>query len=173
MACIFFDARKKPGPEELRDTAFFAKFSVKDQVERFGRGFTRSSLDWWGKQCDIVKAKSFRPDPVSDIPIDVGIEMMRDWSKQFENHDKCWVWARGNLDQLVLDAMEETLAIPPVFFYNRWRDVRTAVDLMTGSTSGYCKVEYDDFDPAHHIMKHDPIDDCVYDAMMLMYGVNE
>jgi hypothetical protein len=28
----------------------------------------------------------------------------------------------------------------------------------------------DRFDPAIHITKHDPVDDCVYDAMMLMYG---
>ena len=172
MACVYFDARKEPSPKDLRDTAFFAKFSVNDQVERLGRTMTRSSLSWWGKQCDIVKNMSFKPS-ADDIIIDDGIELMREWSKQFELNDKCWVWARGNLDQLVLDSMEEKLEIEPVFFFNRWRDVRTAVDLMTGSTTGYCKVNYDGFDPAHHIMKHNPIDDCVLDAMMLMYGAEE
>lgn len=172
MACVYFDARQQPGPKELRDTAFFAKFSVEDQVKRLGRGFTRSSLEWWDKQCDIVKRKSLKPSD-SDIIIDDGIEAMRQWSKQFEFNDKCWVWARGNLDQLVLDAMEEKLEVPPVWFYNRWRDVRTGIDLMTGSTTGYCDVDYPDFNPANDIMKHDPVDDCVYDAMMLMYGVSK
>jgi len=172
MACVYFDARQKPSPEELRKTAFFAKFNVNDQVERLGRTMTKSSLSWWSKQCDIVKVKSFKPS-ANDIIIDHGIELMRGWSEQFPIHDKCWIWARGNLDQLVLDSIEEKLEIEPVFFFSRWRDVRTAVDLMTGSITGYCDIDYDGFNPAHHIIKHDPVDDCVYDAMMLMYGVNK
>jgi hypothetical protein len=171
MACVYFDARQEPSPEELRKSAFFAKFNVNDQVERLGRTMTRSSLSWWSKQCDIVKNKSFKPSD-DDIIIDDGIEMMRDWSKQFPMNDKCWVWARGNLDQLVLDSVEEKLEIQPVFFFSRWRDVRTALDFMNGSVTGYVDVDYAGFNPAHHIMKHDPVDDCVYDAMQLMYGVN-
>ena len=172
MAAVYFDPKSKPSPDQMRETAFFAKFSVDDQVKRLGRTMTKSSLSWWSKQCDIVKVKSFKPS-ADDIIIDDGIEAMRQWSKQFPLHDKCWVWARGNLDQLVLDSMEEKLEIEPVFFFNRWRDVRTAVDLMTGSTTGYCDIDYEGFNPAHHIIKHDPVDDCVYDAMMLMYGVNK
>jgi hypothetical protein len=169
MACVYFDARQEPSPKDIRDSAFFAKFNVNDQVERLGRTMTRSSLSWWAKQCDIVKNKSFKPS-AEDIIIDDGIEMMRQWSKQFPMHDKCWVWVRGNLDQLVLDSIEEKLEIEPVFFFSRWRDVRTALDLMNGSVTGYVDVDYPGFDPAHHIMKHDPVDDCVYDAMQLLYG---
>jgi hypothetical protein len=170
MACVYFDARKKPSPKELRESAFFGKFNVKDQVERLGRTMTKSSLSWWSKQCDNVKNLSFKPSD-NDYIIDDGIESMRKWSKQFDLNDKCWVWARGNLDQLVLDSVEEKLEIEPVFFFSRWRDVRTAVDLMTGSTTGYCKIDYDGFNPELHITKHNPVDDCVLDAMMLMYGV--
>jgi hypothetical protein len=69
--------------------------------------------------------------------------------------------------------MEEKLKVEPVFWFNRWRDVRTGIDLLKGSTSGYCKVDYPGFDPYLHITKHNPIDDCIYDAMMLLYGVEE
>ena len=171
MACVYFDARQEPSPKDIKDTAFFAKFNVNDQIARLGRTMTRSSISWWGKQCDIVKNKSFKPS-ADDIIIDDGVEAMRQWSKQFPMHDKCWVWARGNLDQLVLDSIEEKLGIEPVFFFNRWRDVRTALDLLNGSVTGYVDVDYPGFNPAHHIIKHDPVDDCVYDAMQLMYGVN-
>jgi len=172
MACVYFDPTKKPSPDEMRETAFFAKFNAKDQMERLGRTMTRSSLDWWAKQCDNVKAMSFKPSD-NDVLIEDGIEAMRVWSKTFPLHDKCWVFARGNLDQLVLDSIEEKLGIEPVFFFNRWRDVRTAIDLLKGTTSGYCKVDYPGFDPYLHITKHNPIDDCIYDAMMLQYGVEE
>ena len=172
MACVYFDPIKKPSPDEMRETAFFAKFNAKDQMERLGRTMTRSSLDWWAKQCDNVKAISFKPSD-NDVLIEDGIEAMRVWSKTFPLHDKCWVFARGNLDQLVLDSIEEKLGIEPVFFFNRWRDVRTAIDLLKGTTSGYCKVDYPGFDPYLHITKHNPIDDCIYDAMMLQYGVEE
>jgi hypothetical protein len=172
MACVYFDPTKKPSPDEMRETAFFAKFNAKDQKERLGRTMTRSSLDWWAKQCDIVKDMSFKPSD-NDVMIEDGIEAMRVWSKTFPLHDKCWVWARGNLDQLVLDSMEEKLGIEPVFFFNRWRDVRTAIDLLKGTTNGYCKVDYPGFDPYLHITKHNPIDDCIYDAMMLQYGIEE
>ena len=172
MACVYFDPIKKPSPDEMRETAFFAKFNAKDQMERLGRTMTRSSLDWWAKQCDNVKAISFKPSD-NDVLIEDGIEAMRAWSKTFPLNDKCWVFARGNLDQLVLDSIEEKLGIEPVFFFNRWRDVRTAIDLLKGTTSGYCKVDYPGFDPYLHITKHNPIDDCIYDAMMLQYGVEE
>jgi hypothetical protein len=94
---------------------------------------------------------------------------MRKWA-QSKNDSKCWVFARGNLDQLVMDSIEEQLEIQPVFPFSRWRDVRTAIDFLYGTTSGYTKVNYPGFDPQLHITKHNPIDDCVFDIMMLIYG---
>ena len=79
-------------------------------------------------------------------------------------------WARGNLDQLVMDSIEEQCEITPIFYYARWRDVRTAVDFLYGTSNGYCKVDYEGFNPSLHITKHDPIDDCILDTMMLLYG---
>ena len=103
------------------------------------------------------------------MKIEEGLEQFRQWAQQF-NDNKCWVWARGNLDQLVLDSMEEQLDIEPIFYYNRWRDVRTAIDLWHDTSSGYCNVDYANFNPELMITKHDPVDDCLYDAMMLLYG---
>ncbi len=168
MACVYFDISKRPSYQDLIDSAFYVKLDAKDQIDRLKRTVTQSSIDWWKKQCHNAKVKSVIPSP-NDVKIEDGIEMMRQWSKQFKDHDKCWVWARGNLDQLVLDYNEEQLDIEPVFMYNRWRDVRTAVDIFTNSTNGYCEVDYPGFDSAV-VTKHDPVEDCAYDAMQLMYG---
>jgi len=168
MACIHFDPDEKPSPEKLRESAFFVKMDAKDQNVRLKRTINKSTIDWWANQCDNAKKLSFYPSE-NDVTLEEGIELMRKWSKQF-NDNKSWVWARGNLDQLVLDDAEEQLGIEPVFYFNRWRDVRTAIDFLTGTNDGYCRVNYPGFDPNLHITKHNPIDDCIFDVMMLIYG---
>ena len=168
MACVWFDPVNKPSPEQLRKDSFFVKLDATDQIKRLKRGASKSTLEWWSKQCDIAKEKSLYVKP-DDVKIEVGLEMMREWANKYDAKASAWVWARGNLDQLVIDSMEEQLEIEPVFYYNRWRDVRTAIDLLIGSTNGYCEVDYPGF-YAGSIVKHDPLDDCIYDAMMLLYG---
>lgn len=172
MACIYFNPEEKKSYQELKDSAFFVKLDAADQIQRLGRTTKKSTMEWWAKQCTNVKNKSFRPS-VEDVTPEVAIEKMREWSTQFPKHDSCIVWARGNLDQLVLDSMEEQLEVKPVFYYSRWRDVRTAIDFIIGSPSGYAKVDYPGFDPKIHVTKHNPVDDCAYDAMQLMYGVKD
>jgi hypothetical protein len=128
-------------------------------------------MQWWAKQCDLVKIKSFKPNKAIDVRFEDGYEQMREWAKS-KNDDKCYVWARGNLDQLVLDSFEEQLEIKPIWPFQRWRDVRTAIDILYGTTNGYCAVNYQGFRPEAKVIKHNPIDDCAYDAMQLMYGAN-
>ena len=173
MAAIYFDPDKGPSYKEMYNDAFFVKFDVVDQMKRLDRKVGKTTMQWWAKQCDNVKIKSFKPDPSRDVKFEDGYEQMRQWAAS-KNDDKCYVWARGNLDQLVLDSFEEQLEIKPIWPFSRWRDVRTAIDFLYGVTNGYVTVEVppwvESFDPALHVTKHNPIDDCCFDAMMLMYG---
>jgi hypothetical protein len=168
MAAVYFNPDEKPDHIQLRQNSFFTKFDVQDQIQRLNREVGKSTIDWWAKQCENVKLKSFKPSS-NDVPFETGHELMREWAKS-KNDTKCWVWARGNLDQLVLDDIEEQLEIEPIWEYNRWRDVRTAVDFLYGTTTGYTEVHHPVFDSKLHITKHNPVDDCIFDAMMLMYG---
>lgn len=173
MAAIYFDPDKSPSYQEMYKDAFFVKFDVVDQMKRLDRKVGKTTMQWWAKQCDNVKIKSFKPNPAVDVKFEDGYEQMRQWAES-KNDPRCYVWARGNLDQLVLDSFEEQLEIQPIWPFQRWRDVRTAVDFLYGVNTGYVTVEVppwvDAFDPALHVTKHNPIDDCCYDAMMLMYG---
>jgi len=169
MAAIHVNVEAKPSPQEMRDGAFVAKFNVVDQIKRLNRKSNKSTIDWWNKQCDNAKIASFKPSP-DDVIFEDGYEAMRAWAKS-KNDDKAWVFARGNLDQLVLDDIEEQCGLEPIWYFNRWRDVRTAVDLLYDTSDGYCGVNYPGFDPFLHITKHIPLDDCVLDAMMMLYGV--
>jgi hypothetical protein len=169
MAAVHFDPVKKPSFEEMKSNAFFVKLNAKDQISRLKRSTTKSTMGWWAKQCELVKVKSFVPQE-SDVIFEDGYEMLRKWVHSF-NDNKSWVWARGNLDQLVMDDIEEQLGIDPVFPYARWRDVRTAVDIFYNTENGYVDVDYPGYNFELNITKHDPVDDCLADAMQLLYGV--
>jgi hypothetical protein len=172
MAAIYFEPDKEPSHTQLRDSAFFVKFDVQDQIKRLNRKVGKTTIEWWSKQCENVRVKSFKPRS-DDIQFEIGYEAMRQWANT-KNDSKCWVWARGNLDQLVLDSMEEQLELKPIWPFSRWRDIRTAVDFLYGTTNGYVEVDtpawVEAFDSKLHITKHNPVDDCVFDAMQLMYG---
>jgi hypothetical protein len=172
MAAIYFEPDKEPSHTQLRDSAFFVKFDVQDQIKRLNRKVGKTTIEWWSKQCENARNKSFKPR-ADDITFEIGYEAMRQWANT-KNDSKCWVWARGNLDQLVLDSMEEQLELKPIWPFSRWRDVRTAIDFLYGTTNGYVEVDtpawVEAFDSKLHITKHNPIDDCIFDAMQLMYG---
>ena len=176
MAAIYFDPDKQPDHKQLFEEAFFVKFDVADQMQRLKRKVGKTTMQWWAKQCENVRIKSFKPNPAIDVKFEDGYEAMRVWAKS-KNDPDCYVWARGNLDQLVLDSFEEQLEIEPIWDFSRWRDVRTAVDILYNTDRGYVKVDtppwMEQFDKDLHITKHNPIDDCVLDAMMLMYGVRQ
>jgi len=171
MAAIYFDPETKPSYEDLYNSAFFVKFDAEDQVRRLSRKIGRTTLQWWAKQCDIVKAKSLNPNKALDVKFEDGYEAMRKWAES-KKDDQCYVWARGNLDQLVLDSFEEQLEIKPIWPFQRWRDVRTAIDILYNTSNGYCPVNYAGFSAESKVIKHNPVDDCAYDAMMLMYGAD-
>jgi hypothetical protein len=171
IGCVHFNEKEKPSFEHMKDNAFFVKLNASDQFKRLKRSYQQSTIDWWKKQCENSRTKSYKPAS-GDVIIEDGLEQFRTWTKQF-NEPKSWVWARGTLDQLILDSMEDQLGIEPIFNYNRFRDVRTAVDFLYGTENGYCKVDYPGFDSFLNITKHDPVDDCLLDAMMLLYGVKK
>ena len=171
MAAIYFDPETKPSYEDLYNSAFFVKFDVEDQVRRLDRKIGKTTMQWWAKQCDIVKAKSLKPNKALDVKFEDGYEAMRKWAES-KRDDQCYVWARGNLDQLILDSFEEQLEIKPIWPFNRWRDVRTAIDILYNTSNGYCPVNYKGFSAEAKVIKHNPVDDCAYDAMMLMYGAD-
>ena len=168
LACIYFDPDAKPTFRELVDSAYFVKFNVRDQVENYGRKIDKGTLQWWEKQCEIVRKKSFLPLK-DDQNLKNGIESFHNWIAS-KNDNKCWVWARGSLDDTLLHSIERQLKVETMLPYNRWRDVRTAVDFLTNSNNGYCKVDHVDFLYERDIIKHDPVIDCALDIMMLLYG---
>jgi hypothetical protein len=171
FACTYFKPEDNPSPETLRENTFFAKLNAQDQIKRLSRTVDRGTIEWWAKQCENVKIKSFKPSS-SDLLVEDALDAFAQWRKGY-SMEKEWVWARGNLDQCVFNSLEKACGREVIFPHYLWRDVRTAVDFLYHSENGYTDVKYEFFEPELHITKHDPVDDCILDAMMLMYGVDK
>jgi hypothetical protein len=167
-ACIYFESGKVYNYAELYSSAFFIKLDVLDQRKRLNRYIDRGTVDWWDKQCDLVKRKSFIPQD-GDMKVEDAYYRFKEWVEE-RKEGNYYVWARGNLDQIVFDDLQKSIGLETIFNYNRWRDVRTAVDLMYNRADGYCDIE--GFDRSV-VYKHDPVHDCAYDVMMLLYGKEE
>lgn len=171
IACIYFNPENKPSYEDMIESAFFVKLNAKDQADRLKRTISKSTLDWWKTQSDQVKIKSFIPSN-NDVLAEEALDKFQEWASSFKDFKTSTIWARGNLDQVTIGSLENFLNRKSIFHFARWRDVRTAVDLLSGSNNGYCDVAYPWFN-TNMVIKHDPIHDCAYDAMQLMYGVRK
>ena len=125
-------------------------------------------MEWWANQHEYVKKVSFDPNS-TDLLAEDAIATLHDYMNKIPNAQKQTMWARGSLDQMVIDSLAKKLDMQPITGYNMWRDVRTAVDILYGTTNGYVEVDHPLFNRAA-VIKHHPVHDCALDAMQLMYG---
>jgi hypothetical protein len=166
-AMVHFVPEDKPSYQDMLDNACFVKFKAKEQVN-VGRTVSKSTLEWWKNQHEYVRKVSFDAYD-TDLTVADGMQVFYNYMNQFPNPTKQTMWARGSLDQLAIDSLAVKFDLAELTGYAMWRDVRTAVDIMYGSTNGYVSVDHPEFG-RHQVIKHHPVHDCALDAMMLMYG---
>jgi hypothetical protein len=169
-ALIHFDPEKRPTYQDLLDNACFVKLNAKDQAKRLGRTVDVGTLEWWSNQHEYTRSVSFDSNS-TDMYAEDALKELHNYMNKIINANGQTMWARGSLDQMAIDSLAKKLDMQPITGYNMWRDVRTAVDLMSGGTNGYCDVNHPLFERAQ-VIKHHPVHDCALDAMMLMYGKN-
>lgn len=171
-AMLYIDMSKpKHTWESLYENTLFVKFNVKDQVENYKRGVEKTAIDWWNKQCSLAKEQSFFPKK-GDLKAKDGIAILRNYITQNCDPEKTLIWTRGSLDQMSIDSLCKACDEELLIRYSNYRDMRTYVDLTaTNPVRGYCnidKTKYPEFD-RNLVVKHNPIDDVVLDALMLLY----
>jgi len=166
-AMVHFDPEKRPTYQDMLDNACFVKFDVKEQLS-VGRSSSKSTLEWWKSQHEYVRKVSLDPSR-EDMTVENGMQRFYDYMAKFPNAKKQTMWARGSLDQMAIDSLAVRVGFQEITGYNMWRDVRTAVDILYGTTNGYVDVDHPLF-KRHEVIKHHPVHDCALDAMQLMYG---
>lgn len=169
MAVLYFDETQTYTYQDLLDNTCFVKFNLKEQMEIYGRKSDKDTIEWWKKQCDMVKAKSLIPSK-DDLKVSDGLQFVADYVKMKSKEKEEIVWTRGSLDQFALDSLCDDVGFPLLFNYSQYRDFRTAIDLLKETSwRGYCDVP--EFNRHALVMKHDPVHDVALDVMMLLYGI--
>lgn len=153
--------------QDLLDKACFVKFKAKEQID-MKRQVDLGTLEWWKNQHEYVRGCAMDPSS-EDVTISEAFTIMHNYMNKFPDAQKQTMWARGSLDQMVIDNLARKVDSQPLTGYNMWRDVRTAIDIMYGTSNGYVEVEHPNFQRAA-VIKHHPVHDCALDIMQLMYG---
>lgn len=166
-AIIHFNPEDNPSYDDLLNKALMVKFDAADQIKRLKRTVDKNTMAWWNEQSPWVRNLAFKPTPL-DAKAEEGLALLREYVLKYNGEEQT-MWARGSLDQMAIDSLAKGLDLQPIIHYSKWRDVRTAVDLMYGTSNGYCKVEHPEFRDTM-VTKHHPTHDCALDIMMLLYG---
>lgn len=161
-ALTYFTTTEQHTFQSLIDKTCFVKFDAKEQINKYKRGMSESTMDWWRKQSKEAKEISLKPSP-NDMSLIEGVEKLRTYVKENSN-GKELVFCRGSLDQFVMCDLFEQLQIPQLFEYYQYRDFRTAIEcLKDNSKRGYCEVS-----GLTGVIPHNPIHDNCRDILMLL-----
>jgi hypothetical protein len=144
---------------ELVDRSCFVKLDARAQKKEYKRVWTPDTLDWWKKQSELSKEVSLTPKD-TDLSAPKAIEILRDYMTKNGGNEKI-IWARGSLDQMVIDSLCRSCWVEPLARYSLWRDVRTALDILPNGDSK--RFSYD-----AHVVKHIPTHDCAADIIALL-----
>lgn len=167
-AIVYFDGKEKLSYQQYLDRTLFVKFNAVDQIKRLKRTSSKDTMEWWSKQAEYVRSRSVKPKS-DDYSAEEGIDKIVQYMNQYENPREQIMWARGSLDQVVIDSLCKSVDKPYITEYYIWRDVRTAIDILYGSSNGYCDVDNPDFNK-EMVPKHLPYHDCCLDVLMLTQG---
>lgn len=154
--------------QSLLDNSIFIKFDLADQLAA-NRTTSKETLDWWDRQAEIVKETSLYPSK-KDISVSEGNKVLKKWLDTHDFKDSDVIFVRGFLDSLCLESLFRKFDLPQLVRYNQWLDVRSVISVLyENSVYGYVEVDHPTFNEGL-VIKHHPVHDCAYDAIMLKYG---
>lgn len=161
-ALTYFTTTEQYTFESLIEKTCFVKFDAKEQIQKYKRGISKSTVDWWKKQSKEAKEFSLTPSS-QDVSLSVGAEKLRSYVKE-HSKGKELVFCRGSLDQFVMCDLFEQLELPQLFNYYQYRDFRTAIEcLKDNAERGYCELP-----GLTGVIQHNPIHDNCRDILMLL-----
>ncbi|MCO6556040.1 3'-5' exonuclease [Gilliamella sp. BG6] len=140
---------------------FYCVCDLNNQLLYSRRTISQSTLDWWRKQPSNNHKDIFLNNGKSLIlnkVLNALVNKIEEWK---ENNPEIMFYFRGtDFDPVILkNAFEEYgLSIP--WKYNQVRDIRTYIDALNRTNSGYIKEHYSSF----NFMKHNALHDAMSDA---------
>lgn len=155
-----------PSVKKLIANSIEVKFNVKE-LNKTGM-FTKdkSTIEWWKKQDTEVREAVLLPSEKDLSLSDSVFEIREFFIKSGYNYNTSYIWARGmDFDMPKLKHLFDVANVAYPFNPFKSRDIRTAIDIMAGTSSGkYTPKNKRAFDS---LPKHIAISDTVRDAYIL------
>lgn len=147
--------------------AMFVKFKVSEQVKA-GRTMSKDTLDWWAKQGQAQKEKSFIPS-TDDLTVQEAYDRLSDYFFSVPGAKNMPIWVRGSMDQPAFESLCRVFKLKPITPFNNYRDIRTAISILYCDTEKAGYVEVPNFN-RDLVIKHQPEHDVALDMLMLLRG---
>jgi len=138
------------------------KLKMSNQVSKYNRVVSLDTIDWWATQkdsaADILIPNKADID-LEDLPWHINCYL----KDHGYTRGKCYT--RGMIDSTWLQSLCRELKSSVNIEWWNYRDVRTFIDVLTGSSNGYLPKEYS-FKPKQ-LIKHNALHDCALDAVQM------
>ncbi len=135
---------------------------IEDEEDSYGRTMDVSTIKWWLNQNpDILREQL---ESKYSITMENAIdEILMDLHNNdfFTTRIDNYIWSRGLFEAKLWESMTRDLERTQKIMYWRWRDTRTACDVVGNDPNGGIKA-------IDGIASHNPLDDCVLDYMRLL-----
>lgn len=143
---------------ETCSMGYYAKIERESQI-KLGRTIEQDTLNWWKAQGDSARnvLSSTGCWEFEKVHKDI-MAILRNYDYNPKNSR---IWSRGMIDQRWFQSLCRTYHLEEIPFWI-WRDIRTALEILTGSPFGTLKEE-DDLG----FIKHNALHDCVLDYYRL------
>jgi hypothetical protein len=165
-AILFEEKRFIENPyeyDELIDSAYFVKFDVMEQVEKYGRTIRKKTLDWWAEQS--LEARLMLKPSADDVSIDTIADF---FCNTLQSQLCSKVYTRGNtFDPILTETLHRNIGKNDS---TKWWLIRDVRSLFEGMTYGH-KIK-NNFIPAgleDKFIAHNPIHDIAMDVMRFQY----
>jgi hypothetical protein len=163
LACVSFSFEETKSYDEYKKEGLYIKLNPIEQMKA-GRSVGPDTVKWWKSQGPIA-AKILQPS-AQDVSVLDTLRLVKEYIfSHGYDYKESYIWTRGlNFDIPIIEDLYRTNGQEQP--YNTWktRDIRTYIDVLTGSTSGkYELVE----SVADEFVAHSALDDIVMDIMRM------
>lgn len=150
--------------DDIIKHGFYRKINATTQLKD-KRPVDQGTIAWWKTQSEDAQKLAFLPSP-EDIDVKQAFRECAQWIKTSTNYDfkNSWVWSRGiAFDFPKIEFQFDDAGIDSPINLWKARDIRTMIDCLTGSSSGFYKM---DNEPSNFV-KHHCLHDAAHDAAVM------
>jgi hypothetical protein len=158
---VHFKLDKFLSAEDVAASGFYRKLKVSEQL-KVGRTTTPETLSWWKEQGE--EARTVLEPSSEDVSVNKFHYDLKEYLEQSGyNFKNDFIWVRGAaFDPPLIDSLFDDFGLKNPMNFWKIRDIRTFVDMVTGSRNGKYENKYS----PDWLVKHDALHDCVIDYQL-------